>query len=126
MAELRVAPGRDNEHAGAAAYHGTPHEHRVGDLPQLLPSGGEVPGPLLDRVRLSSEQRLVDEKVVGFEQTRVGRHEVASGQADYISGDQVLGWQVQLPAVAHTAHAERHSFLQRFDGPLRAVFLEEV
>uniref|UniRef100_J3L015 Uncharacterized protein n=1 Tax=Oryza brachyantha TaxID=4533 RepID=J3L015_ORYBR len=76
-------------------------------------------GALGHRQRLAGERRLVHLKRVALEEARVGRHDVAELNADYVAGDEDGGILLRPPPVAENLRLGsqvRHERLRRAAG----------
>src|ERR1019366_1436374 len=77
VAESRLPAGSANNNSCGAADDGGSGEDGVRRSGGVIRAQRRIAGLLLGGVRLSGQQRLVDEEVAAFEQSRVRRYEIA-------------------------------------------------
>jgi hypothetical protein len=110
--EERLAPGRGDDPGRFAE----PYDRaRVDGLARLA----------VDGERLPRERRLIDGEKSAVEQPQVGGHDVAEPDGDDIAGDQLGRRYVAPRARAQHARDEGEPRLQRFDGGVGFVLLQE-
>ena len=105
-AEPRVCPGRDHEHGRLAAHHGRSAEQGVVGFRGIF--GAARARPLLHRVRLAGQQRLVRMRRMAREHDPVGGDEIAGRKLDDISRHDVLDGNARNRAVAPHRSAHGH------------------
>src|SRR6516165_12178626 len=77
-AELRGAPGMNDEGCGDAADHRGSHAHEVHSLPWLFDRGQKIGRFFLGWIGFTSEQGLVDEQIARCDQPTITGHDVAA------------------------------------------------
>jgi hypothetical protein len=121
--ELRRHAGGGDDRLAPPARHGRPGEDGVqpfGRRPGLPADRGrrERRGGASDRTGFAGERRLVDAQLVGLHHAGVGRHPLPLGQQEHVPGDQRLGVDVGLDALAEHPRLVRQQPAERLDGPL--------
>ena len=126
LAEFGAHAGSDDHSSAAAVGDEGTHIAHILAVAQghlgLLDRGGV----LLNRLRLAGECGLLDAQIDTLDHAHVGGDEVACLQGDYVAGDQVAGRDLLELAIAEGAHVGDGEFLERGDGLLGAVLLEEA
>ena len=125
-----VVAGRDHDRPGGAGHHGGAREDHVvavRDGERTALGGGAGPRALLDALALAGECGLVDEEVLGLDHARVGRDEVAGGQAHDVA-DHELGERDLAPGLARALDAARagHETTQGLGSGHPAVLLDKA
>ncbi len=110
--------GRDDGGGCAAADDGRAEE----DVGSRRPRSGS----LLDRHRLAGQGRFLHVQPDRLDEPRVGRHEIASGDADQVSRHDQRPRQLAPDAVALDGRRRSHGAHQRIGRTLRSVGLSEV
>ena len=80
----------------------------------------------LHRVGFAGQQRLVDEEVLGLEQTAICRDQIASRQQHHVARHQLRDRDLLRLAVAQHRGPHRDSLFQLIRGAPGAVFLKEI
>jgi hypothetical protein len=65
-------------------------------------------------------------EVAGLDEAGVGGNPVASGEPDYVAGDEVSARELDPLAVAQDAGCRGHLLSETLGGPLRAIRLDEI
>ena len=81
---------------------------------------------LLDRIRLSADEGLVDEEIAGRQQPAIGRNDVPCRQAHHVARHELLDGDGLLPPIANDLSAEADRLPQRLDSVLRPQLLHDV
>jgi hypothetical protein len=76
--------------------------------------------------RFAGERGLLYMQGIGFDQPRVGRHQITRAQADYIARYQRGSRQFSPRTVAQNGGSQRNPSAQSLDCALRAEGLKEV
>ena len=76
--------------------------------------------------RFSREGRLLDVQVAGRQEPAIGRHEVAGGEADHVSGNHFASSDFLPGAVAEHGRGDGDTLAEPNHGLARPVGLEEV
>ncbi len=124
-AELGL-PARGHDHARAAAVgnQGAGVGHR-GAIAQRGACGNR-PGPLVDRLGLAGQCRLLQQEAARADQAKVRRHLVARLQDDDVAGHQLLGGDPgPLPLPQHERLGREH-LADRIQCPLGPALLDEA
>ena len=125
-ADARLFPRPARDRGSGAADDGSSHEDEIGFLVGLRDLAGKIAGMLLGRVRLSRQQRLIDEEVARGDQPCIRRDDVAGREPHDVARHQLLEMQLALAPVANDERLRRHRAAQRIDRVLRADLLHEV
>ena len=89
-------------------------------------SAGTASAALADRRRLAGQARLVDPQARRLDEAQVRRHSLAGREQHEVAGDQRQGRHAALDAVADHRRVRRGKLLQRGDGRLGPVLVEDL
>ena len=78
------------------------------------------------RMRLAGERALIDPQSRRREELAVGRDLIALADLDDVAGHQLDGGLAQFPAGSKDGDHRREHLLERLDGALGAIFLQEA
>jgi hypothetical protein len=78
------------------------------------------------RMRLARERALIDPQSRRREELAIGRDLIALADLDDVAGHQVDGGLAQFPAGSKHSDHRREHLLERLDGALGAIFLQEA
>ena len=110
---MRVTPGRENQRLGGSAHNRASHEHQIERECGLACGRSACRRHILfGRIRLASQKRFIDVEVAGFDQPRVGRYEIASGEKNDIAGNNIRRRNVDCAAIAKHFGGKRHLLAQ--------------
>ena len=125
-AELGVLAGGD-DHARAAAVgdQGAGIGHR-GAVAQRRAARGDRLDPLVDRLGLAGQRRLLEQEAARADQPEVRRHLVARLQDDDVAGHQLVGGDLGALALPQHERLGREHPADRIQRPLGPAFLDEA
>ncbi len=83
-------------------------------------------GALFNRIGLAGQQTFVDEEIPGLNDPAVGRHQVSGGEHDNVAGNELIGANGDLPAIAQSLLFQRHRDLELIGGLFGPVLLHAV
>jgi len=89
-------------------YDRASHEHRVGGLLQLGRAAIQLPRPLLDRIGLPGQQRLIDEEVARLDDPAISRNSVACGEQHKVAWNQLRHRKLLPLPIAKHCGAQGH------------------
>ncbi len=130
LPEERVFPGAHDDADRVAADDVGAHEADIRQLEGIVETILARMGELLGRHRLAGQGRLVDEQVLGLEQTQIGGHHVAGRQAHDVARNQRLDRNlVEIAGLSRHrsphARGRPHHRAQTGGGVVGAVLLNE-
>ena len=123
-AELRPTAGAHDDAQPAAFAHDRAHERARREVQRGLRRRDRI-AALLRRQGLAGEHRLVAFQAVGVQQAQVRRHDVADGQPHDVARHELGDVDRHRLAVAHRERRVAQLGVQRLDGQLGAVLVEE-